>query len=134
LIQYDVSDPSGITDLELGFNGAPTGTGLASVAEGFCLSATSVVGCSAGNSGSINVSNPSSSKPPAQFNNSISFGAVTLIAVSKDINVTSGINGTAAISQVTNQFSQSVPEPLPFMMLGSGLVGLGLLRRRVYRR
>jgi hypothetical protein len=35
------------------------------------------------------------------------------------------------ISQVTNNFSS--PEPLSFVLLGSGLLGLGLLRKRIKR-
>jgi len=53
--------------------------------------------------------------------------------VSKDINATSGTNGTANISNVSNTYpggpNTSVPEPFTMMLVGSGLVGLGVMRR-----
>jgi len=123
-----------ITGLELGFNGQFTGTGLTNVAENYCLNTINSNGalpCTQANSGQIAVTNP-----PPTFGNSVSFGSVTSISISKDINVTSGINGTASISQVINNFDvpTSIPEPLSFVLLGSGLVCLGLLRKRVSKR
>lgn len=40
--------------------------------------------------------------------------------------------GYVAIAGLTNQFSE-VPEPLTFALIGSGLLGLGLLRRHVHK-
>jgi len=114
-----------ITDLHLFFNGSFTGTGLSGVAETYCLNHT-LQGCPAGSSGQISVTNP----PPA-FNAVVFFAPVTSVSVSKDINVTSGTNGTASISQVINTFSS--PEPLSFVLLGSGLLGLGLVRKRLQK-
>lgn len=114
-----------ITDLHLFFNGSFTGTGHASVVESYCLNGV-LAGCPAGNSGMITVTNP----PPA-FNAVVFFAPVTSVSVSKDIHVDSGTNGTASISQVINTFSS--PEPLSFLLLGSGLLGLGLLRKRIIK-
>jgi hypothetical protein len=128
LITFVVTDTHGIGDLILGFNGSFTGTGTSSTSENFCMNATTVVGCPVAKSGTLNVTNP-----PPFFNNVFLFGSVTSIAISDNINVTSGTNGTAAASQVINEFS-GIPEPLTGILLGSGLIGLGLLRRRMVRR
>jgi len=115
-----------ITDLHLFFNGSFTGTGTSFVKESYCLNGP-VAGCLAGNSGMITVTNP-----PPVFNAVVFFAPVTSVSVSKDIHVDSGTNGTASISQVINTFSN--PEPLSFVLLGSGLLGLGLLRKRIVKR
>jgi hypothetical protein len=114
-----------ITDLHLFFNGSSTGTGLSGVTEQYCLN-HDLVGCPGGSNGQITVTNP-----PPSFNSVVFFGPVTSVSVSKGINVTSGTNGTASISQVINTFSS--PEPLSFVLLGSGLLGLGLLRKRLHK-
>jgi len=112
-----------ITDLHLFFNGSFTGTGTTFVKESYCLNGP-LAGCPAPNSGMITVTNP-----PPVFNAVVFFAPVTSVSVSKDIHVDSGTNGTASISQVINSFSN--PEPLSFVLLGSGLLGLGLLRKRI---
>jgi hypothetical protein len=114
-----------ITDLHLFFNGSFTGTGTAFVTESYCLNHV-LAGCPGGSSGSISVTNP-----PPSFNAVVFFAPVTSVSVSKDIHVDSGTNGTASISQVINTFSS--PEPLSFVLLGSGLLGLGLLRKRIIK-
>jgi hypothetical protein len=129
LIQYVVTDIEGITDIELNFNAQPSGTGAAGVTENFCLGAATVVGCPANKSGQVAVTDP-----PLKLGNSIVFSPVTSIAISKDISLASGINGTARLVQLTDQYSQIVPEPLSLSLAGLGLIGLGLVRRRlVYR-
>jgi hypothetical protein len=103
------------------------GTGSASVVEKFCLGESAALPCTkGGTAGTIAVTDP-----PAGFTNHVFFAANTLIGVSKDILVDSGSNGMATISQVTNNFSSDVPEPLSFVLLGSGLLGLGLMRKRI---
>lgn len=124
LLQYTVTDIAGISGVLLSFNGAATGTGGASVTETFCLSQPTLIGCPQNKLGQAMVTNP-----PSSLTGSASFAPVTEIAISKDINVTAGVNGTAAISQVTDQYPQ-IPEPLPFVLVGGGLVVMGLVRRR----
>jgi hypothetical protein len=115
----------GIIDLELFFNGSVTGTGQSGVSETYCMN-HALAGCPTGSSGQIAVTNP-----PPGFNSHVFFAAVNSVSVSKDILVDTGNNGTAMISQVVNNFSS--PEPLSFVLLGSGLLGLGLLRKRMKR-
>jgi hypothetical protein len=124
LISFTASG-SGITNLELFFNGSVTGTGSASVTEQYCLNGT-LTNCPVP-LGQISVTNP-----PPGFSDQVFFAPVQSISVSKDILVDTGSGvGSAMISQVVNNFSS--PEPLSFVLLGSGLLGLGLLRKRIKR-
>jgi hypothetical protein len=125
---------AGINDLQLSFNGGNiTGIGSASVTETYCFG-NPVASCPSGSGGQIGVTNP-----PPSFTDVVFFSPQTSISVIKDIGVTTGVcpatnprcTGSATISQVTNQFSS--PEPLSFVLLGSGLLGLGLLRKRIKR-
>lgn len=125
LFQYEVTDLDGITGVQLSFNGAATGTGGTNVTETFCLNQVTLLGCPGNEIGQASVTNP-----PLQFTGSAVFSAATQIAISKDISVTSGVNGTASISLVTDQYPQPVTEAAPFALLGSGLVGLALVRKR----
>ena len=123
LISFTASGTA-INDLELFFNGAVTGTGQSGVTENYCLN-HSLAGCPNGSAGQIKVTNP-----PPGFNDHVFFSPAGSVSVSKDILVSTGNGpGSAMISQVINSFSS--PEPLSFVLLGSGLLGLGLLRKRI---
>jgi len=129
LIQYVVTDALGIVGAIVSFNGGATGTGGATATETFCLNQNTLLGCPAAQIGQVKATNP-----PMNLSGSASFPPATEIAVSKDIIVTSGVDGTASISQVFDQYPQLIPEPLPFALLGTGLIVMGLIRRRGAQR
>jgi hypothetical protein len=127
LITYTAMSPA-ILDLEVGFGGEiVSGTGSASVVEHYCLGELAALPCTHGGTpGTIAVTDP-----PSSFTNHVFFAPQTVIGLSKDIMLDSGTAGTAIISQVTNSFS--TPEPISLVLLGSGLLGLGLMRKRIKR-
>ena len=126
-ITYTVQHPGGLIDtLSLAFGSNVSGTGVSTVQERFCLGA-SVVSCPNADQGSIVLTNPG-----VTFSNRAFFAGVGTVSVTKEINVTSGVSGTASIASVTDTFSS--PEPLSFVLLGTGLLGIGLMRRRLNQR
>ena len=132
LLTFTVTDRVGlITDLHLSFNGATLGAGsVATATETVCLGGQiDTCGNPIGISRQLMV--PNSTSPT---NDAIFFAGVHSIQVRKDISVSAAQGGNANISFVTNTFSQSdVPEPLSLALFGSGLVALGLMRKRAKR-
>jgi hypothetical protein len=127
VISFLVTDLSGafLDDIGLGFNGNWTGTGVTNISENYCLGAATVIGCSAANAGQANVHNP-----PQAFNDVLEFPHLSSqVAILKDVNVTSGISGTASVSAFSQTFS-TVPEPVSFWLVGVGFCCLGALRRK----
>jgi hypothetical protein len=125
-----------LNDIDLSFNGAVTGNGTSGVTETYCVGSTLGTAHCPSAIQTIAVSNPpgGNSGPIVQ-----TFGATNSLSVAKDISVNSGTavggqKSTASITVVDNNYSQTVvPEPMSFVLLGGGLLGIGLLRKRTRR-
>jgi hypothetical protein len=109
-----------ISDLYINFDGSYSGTGSTRFSEEYCTGVGT--GCNV-----FSVSNPN-----GDLSEEISIAPTTTLYITKDFGVNGGTDGSAGISQVINQFSNtsSVPEPASLSMMGIGLLGLGLIGRR----
>ncbi len=133
LITFEVTGPV-IRSLHLIFNGSAPSltdpgtelTGSAHVTEQYCLGGSLTDGCQGGTIGQLHVTTSAG----GTFARSAYFAPVTTLTLSKDINTSSGSDGWANISDVTNTFDYDVPEPISLLLAATGLIGLGFLRRR----
>lgn len=119
-----------ITDVGLRFNGnAPipsTGT-FATVTE--TVSTLNSAGTGPGTLiGQVSVIADGAGSSSNRFSDHLTFAPTSSVFVEKDIQLNSTDSGVATISFVDNTFSQTVPEPATFSLLG--LAGTGLLARR----
>ena len=129
-----------IKDVSLGFAGAQhSGDGSVTIGENDCVGGTFAnpslgTNCSTGNTipnlVSLNVQNPG---PPAEFFDMKFTTLTNRVGVFKDISVTGGTDGSASLSSFSQQFSETnVPDGgVTLMLLGSALVGLETLRRKL---
>ena len=61
--------------------------------------------------------------------------SITRLGVEDNFQIQAGINGNSSLTSYTNSFYGSnptgqVPEPMTFVLMGAGLVGIAALRRR----
>jgi hypothetical protein len=132
-LTYHVFTASGlplITSAHLSILGSNvTGDGEVSVGESVCADqgCTSVLG-------DLNAQQFSSTDPrnvSNQLSDDISFGGISSIWLSKDVNTDPGANGSATLSLISQTVDQvGTPEPVTFALIGSSLLGLGILLRR----
>ncbi len=132
LISFLVSVASGAATIkdasivELG--SAPFGTGVASIAETLCVGGTKFP-CTK----TITRIKTIDGGGFIQLQDNVIFSPTGQVFAVKDILVRGGTNGEVSLSGVQDNFSQ-IPEPATLILFGSGLVGLGGLVRRRFRK
>jgi hypothetical protein len=127
-----VNGKATLDDISLSATETQTGSGNSGVIESYCLGSLKATNHCPSSLQTISVSNPPANNDGPVTQN---YSLVSALSVTKDIDVAAGASGTASISVVNNNYSQigSVPEPISFVLVGVGLLGVGLMRKRSRR-
>ena len=104
-----------LENLQISFQGSSSGSGSSTLTETF------------------NGNQLMATDPLPAFAGTFLFGPIdSPVIVTNTINVQAG--GTAGTATVSKTFDNFIPpEPIPFITVGVGLLGVGLLRRRIKR-
>lgn len=118
---------SSFTGANLFQTGGFAGTGSATVKDSFCLGSL-LIGCSGANGLSLQTQQNSITLSPTATTPI----SATFVDISKDILTTSnGAGGMASLSVASNTLKLTPnPEPVSLLLMGSGLLGLGVIGRR----
>ena len=107
--------------------GTVVGTGTASVGEGIC------VGFNCQNTTFTLSTLNTTDRTLIQLGDHVIFSSTGQVRATKDIGVAGNSSGFASVSLMADQFSETVPEPSSLVLLGSGLLGILGMRRKLFR-
>ncbi|MEO7649257.1 MAG: PEP-CTERM sorting domain-containing protein [Bryobacteraceae bacterium] len=127
---------SEIKDLDLGFVGSRTGGltplgGTIAIDETVCLNGLILGGCLGGIQTTLGVF---ANSLGVQLDATLLINPqVSQIDVLKVLVIDSGTSGSASVSSFSNT-TDSVPEPMTLSLIGTGLLGLGIMKKRRRQR